>query len=316
MIDLYSFLILVEIGLMFANIFLSFYIFVIKRSIMHKFRSYRFILSLIVFVLLIFICIVHISTYFFNVSKLLLSIIFLCGELTFTLTFFSFVNQLTEFDEHGIDILETVIGVIEAEDLNLEGHSLHVRNLSLMLYENLPLRYKLRVNRNKIEYAALLLDLGKLCIPREILNKSGKLSSEERKLVQRHPEIGARLVEQIDFFDKIAEWIKYQHERVDGTGFYHLKGEQIPIESRIIAVADTFSALTMERSYKPSLSYEHAISELKMVSGSQLDAEFVKYFCMIPFRKIEESENYVKNKMKYCKIDDYMETSKNFSFSG
>lgn len=306
MSNFYRYLILIEIALMVANIFLCFYIFVVKRTIMLKYHGYRIILSLLIFALLASIFVAHITMIFHPVSQYFVSILLLCGELAFSLTLYSFVNQLAEFDEHGIEILETVIGVIEAEDPNLEGHSLHVHNLVLMLYENLPLRYRIRVNLNKLEYAALLLDLGKFGIPREIINKSGKLTKNEKELIQKHPEFGARIVKQIDFFDEISEWIKYQHERVDGSGYYHLKGDEIPIESRILAVADTFSALTMERSYRASLNYEQAIAELKIVSGTQLDGEIVKYFCMIPLRKIEHSECYVKSKMTNLAIDAFI----------
>jgi HD-GYP domain-containing protein (c-di-GMP phosphodiesterase class II) len=273
---------------------------------MLRYQGYRIVISFLVFGIFAAILVIHITMIFYRIPQFLVSTLFLCGELAFTLCLLSFVSQLSEFDAHGIEIMKTVIGVIEAEDPNLEGHSLHVHNLAVMLYEYLPFRYKIRVNLNKLEYAALLLDLGKFGVPREIIKKNGKLTKNEKSLLQRHPEFGARIVKQIDFFDEISEWIKYQHERIDGNGYYHLKGDEIPLESRILAVADTFSALTMQRSYRASLNYEQAISELKIVSGTQLDGEIVKYFCMIPLRKIEQSENSVRAKMSDLAIDAFI----------
>jgi HD-GYP domain-containing protein (c-di-GMP phosphodiesterase class II) len=149
-----------------------------------------------------------------------------------------------------------------------------------------------------LQYASLLLDIGKLGIPRSIINKKGKLLPEERELIQKHPEICMEILSSIPSLKTITFWIKYHHERVDGTGYYHLKGEEIPLASRILAIADTYSAITMDRSYRPSLPYENAISELRLVAGKQLDGELVELFCSIPKSKITVCMNDVRNRMK------------------
>ena len=199
--------------------------------------------------------------------------------------------------ENCIDLLENLIGVIESCDPNLEGHSLNVKNLTSMLYDMLPFRYRVRLDLYQLSLAALLLDLGKLGLPREIINKGGKLDDKEIRIMHRHPEIGARILSRVKGFRKISDWVKFHHERVDGKGYYKMKGRQIPLESRILAVADTFSALVMNRSYKSSLTYAEAISELKLVAGAQLDQEIVEYFCRIPPKKIERSLKKVQRKM-------------------
>jgi len=232
------------------------------------------------------------------------AVILFCGELVFTLTIFMLFMQFIGAEEHGMEILETVMGFVESCDPNLEGHTINVRNLTLMLYDELPLRYRMKLNPGKLAYASLLLDLGKLGVPYNIITKIGKLEDSERSIVNRHPELGAKILSQIPAFEEIALWIKYHHERVDGKGYYHLKKDEIPLESRILAVADTFSAMTMERNYKSSLTYSEAIAELKLVSGSQLDSELVEYFCNVPLRKIEESLRDVKETMKYYQLEN------------
>ena len=207
-------------------------------------------------------------------------------------------SQGLRSDNDCLELLENIIGVIECGDPNLEGHSINVRNLTSMLYDMLPFRIRARINLDMLSYAALLLDLGKLGLPRELINKGGKLDEGERKMMQRHPEIGSRVLSKIKPFSSISKWVKYHHERVDGKGYYHLKGKQIPLESRILAVADTFSALMMNSNYKSSLSYPEAISELKFVAGTQLDAEIVEYFCRIPPKKIERSMEKVRHQME------------------
>ncbi|MCR5775427.1 MAG: HD domain-containing protein [Lachnospiraceae bacterium] len=200
--------------------------------------------------------------------------------------------------KRSVEIIEMLIGVIEAGDSNLDGHSLHVHNLTMLIYDYLPFRYRRKLNPTDLEYASLLLDIGKLGVSRRILNKSGKLVDDEWALMKRHPEIGVKILGSVDYFDRISDWILYHHERVDGSGYYKLKGDQIPLASRVMAVADTYSAITMERSYKPSHSYEEAVSELRLVSGTQLDEELVEIFCNIPINRIASCMEDVKKRMQ------------------
>jgi putative nucleotidyltransferase with HDIG domain len=133
-----------------------------------------------------------------------------------------------------------------------------------------------------IHTAGLLHDLGKFVFPDSILKGEGKLSDEEWEIVKRHPEEGARLVSQIDGYGPVAEIILAHHERIDGTGYPHgINGDDIPRLARMISVADTYDVMTARDSYREPVSSEAALAELRRVSGTQLDAEYVELFAEI-----------------------------------
>ena len=200
--------------------------------------------------------------------------------------------------QRAIKLLEIMIGVLENGNPNLNGHSLHVHNLCLAIYEFLPYYYKLQVKETDLQFASLLLDVGKLAIPDEIMKRSGKLENDEWEIVRKHPEMGIEILKHIQGFSNVNRYILYHHERMDGNGYHQLKGKQIPLGARIIAVADTFSALTMSRSYRPTLSYAEAVSELRASAGTQLDEYLVKVFCSIPMSKIDQCLDDVRTKME------------------
>ncbi len=132
---------------------------------------------------------------------------------------------------------------------------------------------------NKIRIAGLVHDIGKIGIEENILNKPGRLNDEERDQVNKHPEIGWRILSSASEFSELANYILNHHERWGGRGYPNgLKGEDIPLEARIIAVADSYDAMTSQRSYRPALSQEEAIAELKRCSGTQFDPEIVIVF--------------------------------------
>jgi HD-GYP domain-containing protein (c-di-GMP phosphodiesterase class II) len=136
-------------------------------------------------------------------------------------------------------------------------------------------------------FAALLHDLGRLTLPEEILRKQGPLTAEEYALVQCHPRRGADLLEPITFLRTPAVLIAHHHERWDGAGYpYGLRGPFIPLGSRILAVADTFDALTSDQPPSRAADPDSAIGVLKVLAGSQLDPTLVELFvdmvCTIP----------------------------------
>jgi putative nucleotidyltransferase with HDIG domain len=132
-----------------------------------------------------------------------------------------------------------------------------------------------------IHTAALLHDIGKFIFPDSILFADRKLTDEEWSTVKLHPEQGARLVRRIEGYGPVADIIFAHHERVDGNGYYSVPGDQIPIGSRIISVADTYDVMTSRDSYRRPVSREAAIVELRRVSGSQLDGDIVETFVEI-----------------------------------
>ena len=115
-----------------------------------------------------------------------------------------------------------------------------------------------------------------------MLNKPAKLDDKEWELMKKHPAIGVKFLEPIESFDNISPWIMYHHERIDGTGYYGMKEEEIPMVAKILAICDTYSAITMRRSYKEPKTHEDAIKIIKEVAGTQLDKELVDIFISIP----------------------------------
>lgn len=191
--------------------------------------------------------------------------------------------------KRNMDMLKLCIGVMEADDPGLKGHTVMVTGLVTLFYDFLPLRIKLGLSRDLLECAAIISDLGFMGIPSQVRNKKGKLDDNEWHLVRNYPEIGVRLMKTMEGLDPIYDWVRYQHERIDGRGYYGLKGKEIPVGSRILAIAKTYAAITMPRNYRPTLNYEEAIHELKIVAGSQLDEELVECFCNIPLNRINDN---------------------------
>ena len=181
----------------------------------------------------------------------------------------------------------SLMGILEKRDANLDGHSAHTQRLALLLYGFLPWDLKIRINQRDLSYAALLHDIGKLGIPKEILDKPGKLDDDEWKIMRRHPEISISILSAMGAPEKIQKIVRYHHERVDGGGYYGLRGKEIPMESKILAIVDTYSAVTVRKSYKPARTYEDGIATLRLVSGTQLDEELVNIFCDIPKHRVE-----------------------------
>ena len=131
----------------------------------------------------------------------------------------------------------------------------------------------------KMKIAGLIHDIGKIGVDERILNKPGSLTAEERGHIERHPEIGWRLLSSTDEFSELAKYVLSHHENWDGTGYPNgLKGETIPLEARIISVADTYDAMTSERSYRKKMSREEAVKELIRCSGTQFDPMVVDVF--------------------------------------
>lgn len=234
-------------------------------------------------VLLIFFLIGYIFIGY--VSKrvdLMMALILFFGSIFVNIALTLMFNLLETAKERSIDIAEVLVGVIDARDPNLNGHSRHVQELTMLFYKYLPKSIKKDINPVSLEYAALMHDVGKLGVPESILNKPAKLDEGEWAVMRQHPKVGVRILRPLRTFDKISDWILYHHERVDGNGYYLIKKENIPVAARIIAIVDTYSAITMRRSYKKPRTHEDAIEIIKDVAGTQLDKELVDIFVTIP----------------------------------
>ena len=175
--------------------------------------------------------------------------------------------------------IKSISSALDAKDPYTHGHSLRVTLYSLILAKELGLNDK---NLEEIELAGLLHDIGKIAIPQSILCKPGKLTDEEFAIMKSHPENSEKLISSIKKLQGITNWLKAHHEKWDGTGYPgHLKGEEIPVSARIIALADTYDAMTSTRSYRKALEHEVAIEEIKRCSGTQFDPNLAALFVQL-----------------------------------
>lgn len=167
----------------------------------------------------------------------------------------------------------------EAKDVMVKGHSERVAKFTLALAEAKEFSSD---TKEMIRRAAILHDLGKLAIPDHVLNKPGKLNDEEWAMIRRHPQIAVDILEPLKFLFLEKEIILHHHERLDGGGYPSgLKGAAIPIEARMVAVADTFDAMNSSRIYRATCSREQIVTEMRRVSGTQLDGSLVELFFKI-----------------------------------
>jgi hypothetical protein len=177
--------------------------------------------------------------------------------------------------ERQAEILEQLAGALEARDTYTHGHTRRVTRHAQRIAERMGLP---RDRVAKVRAAAAVHDERKIKVPREVLNKPDKLSDEEFALMKRHPEDGAQMVTAIGD-SEITAMVRHHHERLDGTGYPDgLSAGNVPLGARIIAVADTFDAMTSTRPYRAACRHKKAIEILKKEAGSQLDPDAVRAF--------------------------------------
>jgi HD-GYP domain-containing protein (c-di-GMP phosphodiesterase class II) len=175
-----------------------------------------------------------------------------------------------------ISVIKTLVYSIDAKDAYTKGHSERVSTLAMMIAEAMGLSPE---EKESLSWSSILHDIGKIGMLDQILTKQGKLTQEEFLHMKEHPEKGYRILLPIEQLNESLSGIRHHHERFDGTGYpLGLKGEKIPLNARIIAIADTFDAMTSDRSYRAKLSHEDALAEIVRVKGKQLDPEIVEVF--------------------------------------
>ena len=174
----------------------------------------------------------------------------------------------------------TTVGVladtIEVKDPFLRGHSEEVASYVAAVAERLELPPR---SREELLFGSLLHDIGKIGVSERVLLKPSALTAEEFEAIELHPRIGYRLIQQVSALKPLAPAILYHHERFDGAGYPSgLRGEDIPLEARIICVADSFSAMIADRPYRERMTLDEACAELERCSGTQFDPEVVRVF--------------------------------------
>lgn len=191
-----------------------------------------------------------------------------------------YVNLLVKRKQEVIkvnqDLVLAFINTIEAKDGYLCGHSLSVSYYAKLICQQMGYSEK---DCKKISLAGVFHDIGKIGVCESVLNKPGKLNDVEWVEIKKHPEIGAEIVSKIEVLKEISEIIRYHHVYYNGNGYpAGLKGDQIPIGARIIAVADSFDAMISDRPYRKAMSVGEACRELERCSGIQFDPFVVKAF--------------------------------------
>jgi len=174
--------------------------------------------------------------------------------------------------------LRGFVKALEAKDLYTRGHTERVAEFSVLCAQHMGFT---GTRLERIEWAALIHDVGKLAVPRDLIRKPGKLTSEEYTELQRHAHVVEDILAEVEFLRPMVEIASAHHSNYDGSGYGgvgHTNGEEPPLEASILAVADAFDAMTSTRSYRMALSQSYAFSELRRNAGGQFHPEVVEHF--------------------------------------
>lgn len=186
------------------------------------------------------------------------------------------IKQLTDQLEHTENVIFMLATAVELKDAYTQGHLLRMEQFSEQLARQIGLSEE---EVRWIRYGGVLHDIGKIGVPEAILTKPGPLSEAEYGVMREHPTYGARLVSPLRFSPQVAPIILAHHEWWNGGGYpFGLRGQEIPIGARIIAVVDAFDAMTTDRCYRAALSVDEALERLFGGRGSQWDPELVDAF--------------------------------------
>ena len=174
------------------------------------------------------------------------------------------------------EAIKALASAVDAKDHNTARHSRRVTELSLILADAIGMTQE---EKHVLELAAWMHDVGKIGVPDRILSKPSSLTEEEVCVMRNHPAMGGEIVGQIEEMIGVSTVIRHHHERPDGHGYPDgLRGQAIPLASRIILIADAFEAMTSNRSYRPDQGRDRAFEELRQHGGSQFDPDLVETF--------------------------------------
>lgn len=211
-----------------------------------------------------------------NVPESVIPIVSLVADVAATVVENS--HLLRRLEKNYFSTVEALAAAIEAKDPYTRGHSKRVTQYAITLAERLGVKGESIAD---LQYGAMLHDIGKIGVRGQILNKRGRLTPEEYRIIKRHPIIGERIIDRVDFLQGAKPVVRSHHERFDGTGYPDgLRDEEIPLLARIVAVVDFYDALTSERPYRPAFSPEQTRLFIKEGIGADFDpmiaTEFLK----------------------------------------
>lgn len=210
-------------------------------------------------------------------------------------------QRLFEEVEDALYTVQSLASALDIKDSVTFEHSRRVAELALAIYEEME---GIPDERRYLELASLLHDVGKIGIRQEVLDKPGSLTEAEFQHMQEHPDIGHQLIKKHRFLRRIIPSVLYNQERYDGKGYPQgLKGEEIPISARIIAVADAFDAMTNDRPYRKAMAIQEALDEIVGNAGTQFDPKVVSAFLRAMEKgKVKPSRR--EGEMYYVEKDD------------
>ncbi|MGB9811987.1 MAG: HD domain-containing phosphohydrolase, partial [Dictyoglomus turgidum] len=200
--------------------------------------------------------------------------------------FYFFRSYLKEREIYLTKLITVLVKTLEYYDRYTQGHSERVARYAVKIAERIGLD---RERIKRVYWASLVHDIGKIYIPQDLLNKNGRFTEDEYEFVKIHPVKSEEILSQVEELKDLGKIVRHHHERWDGKGYPDgLSGENIPLESRIIAVADAFEAMTAERPYKRALSLKEAIQEIEKNKGTQFDPFLAEIMIGIIKEEVEE----------------------------
>ena len=218
------------------------------------------------------------------------------------------INQFHNEDiissDHLLEVVSSLAAAIDAKDTYTKNHSDRVSYYAVLLAKKIGLpEEEVEIIRD----GGLFHDIGKIGIPDSILQKTSPLTDDEYSDIKNHPSIGAHILQPAKIFDKIIPMVKHHHERFDGRGYPSgLKGEDIPLCARIVCIADSFDAMTSDRSYRPRYTLFKAIEEIENCKGTQFDPYLADAFVVA----IKENKEKIEQDLNISfspKSNDYNE---------
>jgi len=234
-----------------------------------------------VWFLVSFTTLVVICRFFLIPERVATPVTFLIHWITYLLIMFisaGFMKHYQKIKEAGLELISTLVNALDSRDAYTLHHSENVAKFSLEIAKKMGLSNS---ECDAIRIGGLLHDIGKIGIPEHILKKSGKLTDGEYHIIKSHPVIGYEMIKHISNFNEcgILDIVLYHHERYDGKGYPKgIKGNDIPLVARIVAIADAFDAMTSKRVYRGKIDLEYTLDEIRKNKGTQFDPEITDVF--------------------------------------